>query len=144
MPIGEPPKHLREEGNCRDVDTNIFYPEHGESFQAAMKMCSNCPVRRDCAEWATVNDEWGCWGGLTDEDRKIIRSHRPGSKRNGGPLEPEPWPVDLPHGAKKASIRAHLRRGEIPCDICHISWTKDYPAYVINQKNKIHKGMNGA
>jgi WhiB family redox-sensing transcriptional regulator len=32
-----------------------------------------CPVRADCLAWALANDEWGIWGGTTDEDRQEMR-----------------------------------------------------------------------
>lgn len=93
-----------------------------------MKMCSDCPVRRQCAEFAIENSEYGCWGGTTEDDRKEIRRFRKG--------EPEPWPVGLAHGSMKKSVRAHSRMGELACDECYEAWTKGYPNIIINLKSK--------
>lgn len=126
----EPPAILKELGNCSNgkADTSIFYPVEGFSYQKGMvQFCSTCPVRRECGEWAVEASEYGLWGGMTDEDRQIVRRHRR--------LGPKPWPTGLEHGGpKKYGFTAHLKQGELPCDECHEGWTSNYPRMVVNIK----------
>lgn len=36
----------------------------------ARQICACCPVRRDCAKYATEADEFGIWGGQDQEQRR--------------------------------------------------------------------------
>lgn len=141
-----PPDILREQGRCHkndgvpvEIKTRYFYPGDGEGFQEAIKKyCLHCPVWKECAIWAIENQEYGLWGGLTEEDRKMFRRHSP-----GGLKPPEPWPAHLNHGHKKMSFRAHLMLGELPCDECFQSWLGNYPNFKLNLKPKV-SALNGS
>lgn len=40
----------------------------------AIKICNECPLKAQCAEYAiTQGEEYGIWGGLTADDRKRLR-----------------------------------------------------------------------
>lgn len=109
-----PPDILQDEGLCNKLKVKdklkIFYPEDGQNYREAVALCLDCPVRKECAEWAIQHYEYGCWGGLTEQNRKIIR------KNKSWPL---PWPTGLHHGQGRKAFSAHLHRGEIPCDDCY-------------------------
>lgn len=69
----------REDATCRDLDPDLFFPigvtgaavdqiEHAKSF------CRACPSLDPCLEFAiTTNQEYGVWGGTTEDERRILR-----------------------------------------------------------------------
>ena len=65
------------EGLCREVGTEIFYPEGaGEAesmYRMARKICSGCSVRQACLEWAIRHESHGMWGGTVPRQRAAIR-----------------------------------------------------------------------
>ncbi len=69
----------RELGSCRTLDTALFFPV-GQTGAAevgiarAKKVCVSCPVRQQCLEFAiTTNQEYGVWGGHSEEERRVVR-----------------------------------------------------------------------
>ncbi len=66
-------------GSCRTLATDLFFPigQTGEAevkIARAKKVCVTCPVRQECLEFAvTTNQEYGVWGGQSEEERRIIR-----------------------------------------------------------------------
>ncbi|MCW2528796.1 MAG: transcription factor WhiB [Pseudonocardiales bacterium] len=76
-------RHWRERSACRDMNNDAFYVaehERGSSKQmritAAKSVCETCPVQRPCLQWALdVAENHGVWGGMTPEERKLIRAH---------------------------------------------------------------------
>ena len=72
----------RHRAACRDEDPELFFPigtsEDALSQVAEAKtVCHACAVRTDCLEWslATFQDA-GVWGGLDEEERRVIRRAR--------------------------------------------------------------------
>jgi len=69
----------RELGSCRKLDTGLFFPigQTGEAevkIARAKKVCGTCPVRQQCLEFAiTTNQEYGVWGGHSEEERRVVR-----------------------------------------------------------------------
>lgn len=62
-------------GLCKNYDTELFYPEPGQSEQSkkACSICKNCPVRIECLTEALVSQEqFGVWGGFTIRQRRKI------------------------------------------------------------------------
>jgi WhiB family redox-sensing transcriptional regulator len=60
---------------CAQVDTEIFYPERGDSASAdaARRICSLCDVKVQCLEYALDNAErYGIWGGTNERDRRLM------------------------------------------------------------------------
>lgn len=59
---------------CRDVDPELFFPS-GDARparlqeQRALQVCSGCPVREPCREWALALQPVGVWGGTTAVQR---------------------------------------------------------------------------
>jgi WhiB family redox-sensing transcriptional regulator len=66
---------------CAQVGTDTFYPEDigpgkYEFIQSAKTVCGGCQHRFECAEWAIHYEEYGIWGGLTGNQRRLIRRKR--------------------------------------------------------------------
>ena len=65
----------RELAACRGTDLNLFFPERGESAEPARQVCAACPVRQPCLDYAITNRiSDGIWGGLTERERRALRS----------------------------------------------------------------------
>lgn len=59
---------------CASFGTEAFFPDRGGSTQAAKSVCSACPVRAECLEYALDNDEQsGVWGGLSERERRSLK-----------------------------------------------------------------------
>ncbi len=68
---------------CRGINTNLFYPERGEPTRHALEVCKPCTVKADCLQYSIDNSErWGVWGGMTERQRRRIRSDRYQARRN--------------------------------------------------------------
>ncbi len=83
---------------CRGAGADLFFPagevcpEGAAHADAAKSVCRVCPVRVACLEFALAADqEYGVWGGLTEVERKRLRSPRPS--------QPAPAPVPQPASA---------------------------------------------
>ncbi len=75
---------------CSGMDGDMFYDdmtvhesvtEYGYYTSTAPKqhamlrrVCANCPVKIECAEFAIKHERFGFWGGLTAMERHSIRS----------------------------------------------------------------------
>lgn len=68
----------RNRSACRGVDPDIFFPVSDEEAVQAKAICSECPVREACLEYALATRERdGVWGGATErERRRMIRQRR--------------------------------------------------------------------
>jgi WhiB family redox-sensing transcriptional regulator len=68
----------RDHAACKGHDTAIFYPDVGQTADAARRICNTCPVALECNTEATLVGELGVWGGQTDTERNGgRRSHHP-------------------------------------------------------------------
>jgi WhiB family redox-sensing transcriptional regulator len=71
-----------ERAGCLDEDPELFFPVGSgpaalEQEAAAKVVCRDCPVRAECLEWAlTTCQDAGVWGGLGEEERRLIRRAR--------------------------------------------------------------------
>lgn len=80
---------------CAGLDTDIFYPEGKQEdngmwskpdWTSAKKVCYNCPVSRQCLEYALITkEEHGVWGGYTPNERRAMQ--RSGSKQTSLSIE---------------------------------------------------------
>lgn len=67
----------RDAALCAQVDPDRWFPAKGETAADVKAICRQCPVRRDCLEYAVVNNEiWGVWGGLNSKERRELRKGR--------------------------------------------------------------------
>jgi len=69
-------------GRCRDrASSQFFHPDDDLGRisrrlreEAAKRLCASCPVRKQCATHAlTVNEEYGVWGGFSENERATLR-----------------------------------------------------------------------
>ena len=66
-----------EDGDCRGMDTSIFFPERGKKSETAKAICDECPVREPCGVHGVVSPEkFGIWGGLSERQRRLLRKDR--------------------------------------------------------------------
>jgi WhiB family redox-sensing transcriptional regulator len=63
---------------CRGMSPSVFFPTDGAGFEAARRICVECPVRAECLEYALANQiDQGAWGGTSErERRRILRRRR--------------------------------------------------------------------
>jgi WhiB family redox-sensing transcriptional regulator len=63
---------------CRGMNPAVFFPTDGAGFEAARRVCLECPVRTECLEYALANRiDQGAWGGTSErERRRILRRRR--------------------------------------------------------------------
>ncbi len=72
---------------CRDTDPTLFFPVGTtgpaiEQIADAKQVCFDCACRADCLEFALVtNQDTGIWGGLSEEERRVIRRQRRAQQR---------------------------------------------------------------
>jgi WhiB family redox-sensing transcriptional regulator len=60
---------------CRGLDTNLFFPERGETQFEAKTVCAHCPVRAECLADG-INEKTGVWGGTSERERRTLRRAR--------------------------------------------------------------------
>lgn len=62
---------------CQGWDTNIFFPERGQPTSQAKRICAECPVTRECLQWAEDTLTFhGVFGGLSANERERIRRNK--------------------------------------------------------------------
>ncbi|HTX27990.1 MAG TPA: WhiB family transcriptional regulator [Streptosporangiaceae bacterium] len=72
----------RSAAACLGADPDLFFPVSttgpAEKQIARAKMiCTKCPVRLECLEFALAHDQfYGIWGGATPEDRQRARRRK--------------------------------------------------------------------
>lgn len=60
----------KKQANCRGTTVNMF-PTDPVGAAKAKQVCVGCPVRSQCLNYATTNQEHeGIWGGLTEFERQ--------------------------------------------------------------------------
>jgi WhiB family redox-sensing transcriptional regulator len=68
----------RELAECAGLDTDLFFPERGESSYHAKQVCAGCPVKDDCLADAMIwGERWGIRGGLSERQRRNLRADIP-------------------------------------------------------------------
>jgi hypothetical protein len=66
----------KEEGKCKDFDTNFFFDKYEEDLDlrlAVDNLCSTCPMAKHCFAVGVSQKEWGVWGGIYLENGKISK-----------------------------------------------------------------------
>lgn len=78
---------LNADPACSTTDPELFFPREIElpngkviskykDAAAAKKICSECPLKFDCLEYALNTHEIGIWGGTTEAQRENLRRDR--------------------------------------------------------------------
>jgi len=71
------PPHWTEQALCAQVGDDLWYPEKGGSVRLPKRICSECPVRELCLEYALDTDQaHGVWGGMTVTERRRLQRDR--------------------------------------------------------------------
>lgn len=105
----------QEQAACRDADPELFYHPEGETgFMKAQRIsdaravCAECPVLEICRA-NTLHEEYGIWGGLSEDERAAIRAGKP--TEHGSGLMLVPAPANLPtkgNGLDPGPVAAHV------------------------------------
>lgn len=80
-------REIDAQAACRGHDPELWFPAgegHGATgrqllaqTEQARLICSGCPVRAACAQWADDTGQgFGVWGGLTSAQRRAARRAR--------------------------------------------------------------------
>ena len=82
LTLGSADYEWRDGAICRDTDPELFFPV-GTTGNAlvqidrAKEVCGECTVAQACLDFALdTNQDSGIWGGLTEEERRVIRRRR--------------------------------------------------------------------
>ena len=76
---------------CQSADPDLFFPIATVGAAAigiarAKAICARCAIRRQCLDYALASNEpHGIWGGTTEEERRVIASHRKLAHQVGQP-----------------------------------------------------------
>ena len=88
MPKYDPSDHhWRLHAACKDTDPSLFFPIGTtglaiDQIDAAKQVCTACNCMDDCLQFALdTNQDAGVWGGLGEEERRIIRRQRAAARR---------------------------------------------------------------
>ena len=67
----------RKQAACKDHDNHLFFPNKGDRAFEAKRICSTCPVKAECLEFALLRPSvQGVWGGTTEFERLHMRRDR--------------------------------------------------------------------
>jgi WhiB family transcriptional regulator, redox-sensing transcriptional regulator len=87
LALGAADYDWRKDALCRDTDPALFFPV-GTTGNALVQIdhakatCAECTVASDCLDFALgTNQDSGIWGGLTEEERRVIRRKRVAAAR---------------------------------------------------------------
>jgi WhiB family redox-sensing transcriptional regulator len=62
---------------CADMDTDLWFPDAGDTGATAKRICAGCPVRVLCLNYALDNGEQhGIWGGKSKQERRLLLRKR--------------------------------------------------------------------
>lgn len=65
-----------DESLCRGKHSDFWFPpleetNHVTYYRLGKSLCFQCPVWKECLDFSVTNEEvWGCWGGVTPQERK--------------------------------------------------------------------------
>lgn len=63
----------RLDAACAQADPEIFAPHQG-AYRDAVKICRQCPVQRECLDYAMADSTLdGVWGATTSNQRRRLR-----------------------------------------------------------------------
>ena len=68
--------------NCRGIDTDYFYmtesdlQAEGLSLKVIRRICFDCPIQQECAEYGFKHERHGTFGGYTEQERALIMAKK--------------------------------------------------------------------
>lgn len=62
---------------CREHDPDVFFVRGAAQSRRAVRICTRCPVRDRCLDYAIEQGiEFGIWGGMTERQRRrVLRTY---------------------------------------------------------------------
>jgi WhiB family redox-sensing transcriptional regulator len=69
----------RNKAACLDADPELFFPSGSTGaalmqIEQAKAVCKQCPVMRECRQWALeTGQQDGVWGGMSEEERRRVK-----------------------------------------------------------------------
>ncbi|MEY4795737.1 MAG: hypothetical protein RLZZ105_163 [Actinomycetota bacterium] len=79
LALGSADYSWRRNASCKDTDPELFFP--------IGTVCDECAVRGKCLDFALeTNQDWGIWGGMSEEERRDIRRRRAAERRTSRQL----------------------------------------------------------
>ncbi len=66
---------------CRDRHASVFFPpsqgernnDRSERERLAKAICTRCPVRQPCLDYALrIREPHGIWGGMNEVERRLL------------------------------------------------------------------------
>ena len=94
LALGAADYSWRDHALCRDTDPELFFPVGTTGvaliqIDKARQVCGQCTVRVECLDYALdTNQDSGIWGGLSEEERRVIRRQRRGRHPVGKSARP--------------------------------------------------------
>jgi WhiB family transcriptional regulator, redox-sensing transcriptional regulator len=88
-PVG---RFWRDHASCRLMDPELFFPPAivGVTLtevEDAKAVCHACPVQDSCLQFAfETKQEYGIWGGTTEDDRRRLRRVWLADRRRGSAM----------------------------------------------------------
>lgn len=61
----------QDRGECRGDYKNFKF--NSKKDPVTMAMCGRCVVREACLWYGVRHESYGIWGGLNEDDRKLVR-----------------------------------------------------------------------
>lgn len=125
-------KHWMDDAACQDTYLNFYTNDDTEKAQAK-RLCMECPVRKQCLQYALDNTErFGIWGGVDERELRKDQS----VDAEGKPYKHKTGPIRCPycgnHSTKFLKVREHKRtRTHIECSNCGLKW---WTKFVVNKK----------
>jgi len=59
---------------CSGSDPDLWFSPGAIEHKEAKRICRDCPVRRECLEYALATPvDQGVWGGMTERERRSYR-----------------------------------------------------------------------
>lgn len=56
---------------------DLFFNDHKQtSVRQAKAICDGCAVKTRCLEYALTHTEYGVWGGMTANERRVYRRNK--------------------------------------------------------------------
>ena len=92
---------------------NLFFSDNIVEINQAREICSSCPLKASCLEYATFAEEFGVWGGTTAGERKKLRQGKPLFT-----LEERRYAVDFRNDLKRLTAEAFAMKYKMTVRNC--------------------------
>lgn len=74
----------REKALCTGKQEIFFNDAKTKAVAQAKAICAVCPVKSECLDHALTHTEFGIWGGMTANERRLYRRAERKRRRNLG------------------------------------------------------------